>query len=1151
MRSVTVDAPKPRSSVTDRCVASREAAVATFLAGIGVTDVEVLDAIRRSVQDICVEPGSFETALEHLNRAFEVQRDAPTVAMDRDPSTPDEIGGRVGSRPKDDPRLQETLLYDAGVASRSDATPSRFGDYEILNEIAKGGMGVVYKARQTKLDRIVALKMIKSAELADDKQVRRFYTEAESAAKLSHPGIVPVFDIGEVGGRHYFSMAFVDGESLFDRVKREGPLLPREAARLMRDAAEAVAHAHDAGIVHRDIKPQNILLDRLGKVQVTDFGLAKLQQPRAELTADGQILGTPAYMPPEQAAGRADDVGVPADVYSLGSTLYYLLTGRPPFQAATVHETLRQVIDNEPLAPRKLDPSIPKDIEIICLKALRKERVRRYESARQLADDLDHWLHDRPITARPVSRVEKVWKWAKRHPEVSGSLVVLLVVSIAVQQYAAGVDRKTKRERAATAVNSLMTANGTAVPFALRECDALPREMVLAELRAQLSATTGQERLSLNYGLAHYGEVELQELTDPNLIRKVPAAEVMNLVAALSHDRERAIAMLDDSARAATLEQDYWVAKAHLATVSLHLESPELAIEMLQAFPAAELSDLLPTLRRRLEHLATVPEAERDSFPSRSTRAYAHFYLDEPEKALADLDVLAREERPGGWIIFMRAIALARTGSAGEAREAIAGLRSAAPDDRFATFGEILVHAWLGDVDRAEQMMETLIQDQPENAGARYDAARVAAQLAKIDQESAPAEARRLRGRAIELLREMHAASELAPMGPGIDPLFIPLHQETEFRALIAELPPPAVSWDPTQRTRFIAEFPNWCGDLGSLVHVVRGIDDPDFRSGIALAIGGVTDPDRDAQESWGELLAEWYAHAPDGGTHSAARWALTRWDASLPEIAADETLPDSRDWSRTPSGLTLMQIPVGVILGFPVRSVERAFWLCDSEVSLPLFLQFLEDHEYDGPKPTNLVIEGRNEVAGVSWYDTLMFCNWLSLREGLTPCYQIEEAGGRNEAGGPLYDVSLNEEANGYRLPTELQWEHACRARTTTRYTFGDSVDDLKDYGIYFFSSETPASDAQRCNGWGLFQMHGNLAEWCWDNQEAAPGEQTVAAGSLRIVRGGGFSYGAQSCTSESRMTEHPFAGRPFTGFRVARVLVPEDHLRGRRSSP
>ncbi len=260
--------------------------------------------------------------------------------------------------------------------------------------------------------------------------IRRFHLEAEAAAQLDHPGIVPVFEVGEHAGQPYLAMAYVEGQSLWQRVK-VSPLDPHEAAGIMQQVAEAVHHAHERGIIHRDLKPQNILITTGGLPRVTDFGLAKRSESDSSLTATGQVMGTPSYMPPEQASGRTDKLDKRADVYSLGATLYCLLTGRPPFQAANAMDTLLQVIQQEPVAPRQFNPNIPRDLETIVLKCLAKSPDRRYQTALEVADDLARWLRNEPIRARPTGRVERTFKWTRRHP-ATASLIATVSIAFSI-----------------------------------------------------------------------------------------------------------------------------------------------------------------------------------------------------------------------------------------------------------------------------------------------------------------------------------------------------------------------------------------------------------------------------------------------------------------------------------------------------------------------------------------------------------------------------------------------------------------------------------------------------------------------------------------------------------------------------------------------
>jgi WD40 repeat protein len=308
-----------------------------------------------------------------------------------------------------------------------DALP-RFGSYELVEEIARGGMGIVWRARQHGLDRDVALKMILAGHLATSTQVVRFYTEARAVARLDHPGIVPIYEIGEDEGRHYYTMMLMEGRSLADALGA-GPLPPPEqAAGIVMEIARAIHFAHQRGVLHRDVKPSNILLDLEGRPRIGDFGLARLVDSDSSSTRSNPVLGTPAYMAPEQATGKSGEVTMAADVHGLGAVLYELLSGRPPFEGATPIETLRLLAETEPVSPRSRNPRLDRDLEVICLKCLQKQPEKRYASAGDLADDLKRWLAGEPILARPVSAVERLARWARRKPELATALAVLIVL---------------------------------------------------------------------------------------------------------------------------------------------------------------------------------------------------------------------------------------------------------------------------------------------------------------------------------------------------------------------------------------------------------------------------------------------------------------------------------------------------------------------------------------------------------------------------------------------------------------------------------------------------------------------------------------------------------------------------------------------------
>ena len=435
---------------------------------------------------------------------------------------------------------------DGAEATSPEPRHRRFGDYELLEEIARGGMGVVWRARQRRLNRVVALKVVSGGWLASPDLVQRFHTEAEAAASLDHPHIVPIYEVGEHDGQHFYAMKLIEGRPISSRSSDlDSPNANRAAAKLLVAIARAVHYAHQRGILHRDLKPGNILLDANGQSHLTDFGLAKVMEQDSAITRTQAVLGTPSYMSPEQARGDTRQLTTAVDIYGLGAVLFYLLTEQPPFAGGTTMETIRQVIDQEPKCPTTLNPSADPDLEVICLKCLEKDPARRYGSAEAVADDLDRWLADEPILARPNGTWERTAKWVRRNRTRAALLGLAAVSALTVTAISSVMNVRLSSARQQLAHQAeeqrrdlirLNVANGNRLAASGEAFAALDFFAEAARLDAADAERLAMHRFRFHATLAHVPQLEHVWAHTGSVVRARFSADGLRAVTA-SRDR--------------------------------------------------------------------------------------------------------------------------------------------------------------------------------------------------------------------------------------------------------------------------------------------------------------------------------------------------------------------------------------------------------------------------------------------------------------------------------------------------------------------------------------------------------------------------------------------------------------------------------------
>jgi serine/threonine protein kinase/formylglycine-generating enzyme required for sulfatase activity len=1040
------------------------------------------------------------------------------------------------------------------------------GDFRILREVGRGGMGVVYEAEQISLGRRVALKVLPLAATMDPRHLQRFHNEARAAASLHHPHIVPVYAVGQERGVHFYAMQFIDGRTLAQVVRQmqhadfqagastvdesgaESPPAPARAPSLtdrqtnrtppdrVRDvghfrrvaawgaeAAEALEHAHSLGIVHRDVKPANLMLDATGVLWVTDFGLAKLDAADG-LTMTGDLVGTLRYMSPEQALARHGLVDHRTDVYSLGVTLYELLTLQPAVAGTDRQEIFRQVIQDDPPPPRRLNGSVPAELETVVLKAMAKEPEGRYAAAQELAADLRRFLSDEPIRARRPSLPQRARRWVRRHPALTTGAGVLLLtgvialgvstvlVSLAHHETAQALKNAedARKDRALAQVDALLHADPRAVPALLAGLEPT-REDVLPRLRDLWAREEGAQ------GRVQRGRVALALLpVDPALVKDWLYAWMLEV------DDPREFLLLRDALRGHQdgLRDDLWRRAENPATLPA---ARFRALAALAAFDADE-ERWGRQGREVMEEPLTVNPLYLD--------AWAEALGPVRGALLGPLTVAFRGEK----LAERRAAATLLAAYAAGRPDLLAELASEADDRQHA--------ALLPPLKAQAATVRPLLQ----------------AELAKKAPEQATdAESDQL------AFRQANAALTLLHLG-----------EPERVWPLLAH------SEDPSLRTYLTHHLRSYGVDAGVLLDRLETETDVSTRRALLLSLGEYAPervPPARRQELLGRLIRS-YRDDPDPGVHGAIEWLLRRWkeEGQLPALR-DHTpkgpLKGQPTWYVNGQGQTFAVIPapgefrMGAPLSEPDRTptetphrrrISRPFAIATKEVTVAEFRCFMKANpkidpgifamgEQPGGFLTKFSPADDGPMVGPNWYLAAAYCNWLSRAEGLPEqewCYPKDLSAIR--PGVLLQDGYLGRK--GYRLPTEAEWEYACRAGAGTSRPYGRSAALLGNYGWYAGNSghRCHPVGSLRPNDLGLFDLLGNAAEWCQNGSNTYPTARQTAAedaaenelkdAQVRVMRGATFREGAWQLRSAGRYGTLSGTYTDAVGLRVARTL-------------
>jgi len=994
--------------------------------------------------------------------------------------------------------------------ARSGSVVPAIPDYEIEGELGRGGMGVVYRARQTTVNRPVAIKMILGGKYTDPLAQARFLIEAEVIAAIQHPHVVQLFQFGRHDDQPFFVLEFVGGGSLAEKLKEARRFTPRDAAIMVAKLADGMAAAHQKGVVHRDLKPANVLLTEAGEPKITDFGLAKIGQ--SDMTTTGAVMGTPSYMSPEQAAGKTREMGTLTDVYALGAILYALTTGRPPFRADTPMATIQQVLTREPERPRAVDARIPRDLETICLKCLEKDAKKRYATALELAADLRAFLEGRPITARPVGPVERTWKWVKRNPAwTSGIAAALLLLTVATVTGNAIRNATRNATHAAGLVQSVLKADTAQVPVIVDEM-APYRKWTDPLLRKEYDKAPPNSRQQLHASLA---------------LLPVDAAQVPFLYDHLLDAEPQEILVIRD---ALALHKDELLNKLWAV-----VEKPEPGKEKQRLRAACALA---------------LYDPENAQWEKASGSVIAQLVAENPvylAQWLKGFRPVRDALRPALIEVYL---------DKKDNRAAERGLATNILADYAADNAGVLGDLILDGEAKQFVVLAPRLPTHRDSIVTRMEEELKKKRDADVTEEK----------QVVLAKRQARAAEALLYLGR-VDAVW-PLLQHSP---------------DPTVRSYLVNGFPDYGVDPKILVDRLKKPEiEVSERRALLLALGAYTPervPDGERDPLLQKLLDDYENH-PDAGVHGSTEWLLRQWGHLADVRAIEQRLrgkpPEKRQWYVNGQGQTFTILPEGepFLMGSPegetgrqpnenrhLRKIPRTFAVAAKPVTREQFERFLEANPSikRGFFASNQVMaflkqyspEAETPSILVSWYLAAQYCNWLSKEEGIDEeqwCYPSDP---KEIAEGMVLKPEFLDKA-GYRLPTEAEWECAYRAGADTSRYYGGGDELLPKYAWYMQTSpnRTQVVGRLRPNDWGLFDMNGNVFQWChnpyidpYPTKEGGVMEDIMEnndtlEGKSRVLRGGSFSSLAANVRSAYRYDNVPAYRGVVIGFRPARTF-------------